>query len=60
MSRLNKEEQDILGAFDSGELQRATDAESTNTKHQQYAEAMLKKYASDQRANGPHPLICCD
>ncbi len=60
MSRLNQEEQDILDAFDAGELQRATDVEYTNTRHQQYAEAMLKKDASDQRANGPHPLICCD
>lgn len=60
MSRLNKEEQDILDAFDAGELQRATDIEDTNTRHQQYAEAMLKKDASDQRANGTHPLTCCD
>ncbi|WP_232774690.1 MULTISPECIES: hypothetical protein [Halomonadaceae] len=60
MSRLNKEEQDILDAFDAGELRRATDIEDRNARHQQYAEAMLKKDASDQRAKGPHPLICCD
>ncbi|AJY52086.1 MULTISPECIES: hypothetical protein [Halomonadaceae] len=46
MSKWNKEEQDILDAFDAGELQRATDVEDRNAKHQQYAEAMLKKDAS--------------
>ncbi|NYS78941.1 MULTISPECIES: hypothetical protein [Halomonadaceae] len=46
MSKWNKEEQDTLDAFDAGELQRATDVEDRNAKHQQYAEAMLKKDAS--------------
>lgn len=45
MSRLNKEEQDILDAFDAGELRRATDIEDRNTRHQQYADAMFKKDA---------------
>lgn len=45
MSRLNKEEQDILDAFDAGELRRATDIEDRNVRHQQYADAMFKKDA---------------
>lgn len=45
MSRLNKEEQEILDAFDAGELQRAPDVEDRNARHQQYAEAMFKKDA---------------
>jgi len=60
MSKWNKEEQDILDAFDAGELRRASDIEDRNARHQQYADAMFKKDASAKRANGPHPLICCD
>jgi len=45
MSRLDKEEQEILDAFDAGELQRTPDAEDGKVRHQQYAEAMFKKDA---------------
>lgn len=45
MSRLDKEEQEILDAFDAGELQRSPDSEERNARHQQYAEAMFKKDA---------------
>lgn len=45
MSRLNKEEQEILDAFDAGELRRATDTEDRNARHKQYADAMFKKDA---------------
>jgi len=34
MSRLDKEEQDILDAFDAGELQRASDIEDRKARHQ--------------------------
>lgn len=45
MSRLDKEEQEILDAFDAGELQRSPDFEHRKAQHQQYAEAMFKKDA---------------
>lgn len=45
MSGLDKEEQEILDAFDAGELQRAPDWEERKARHQQYAEAMFKKDA---------------
>jgi len=45
MSRLNKEEQEILDAFEAGELQRVTDVDETKARHQQYAEAMFRKDA---------------
>ena len=45
MSRLDKEEQEILDAFDAGELQRSPDSEHRKAQHQQYAEAMFKKDA---------------
>lgn len=45
MSRLDKEEQEILNAFDDDKLQRAPDFEERTTRHQQYAEAMFKKDA---------------
>lgn len=45
MSKWNKEEQDILDAFDAGELRRATDIEDRNARHLQYAETMFKKDA---------------
>ena len=45
MSRLDKEEQEILDAFDAGDLQRASDIEDRKARHQQYAEAMFKKDA---------------
>ncbi|MDX1587416.1 MAG: antitoxin [Oleiphilaceae bacterium] len=45
MSNLDKEEQDILDAFEAGELQRAPDFAERKARHQQYAEAMFKKDA---------------
>ena len=45
MSRLDKDEQEILDAFDAGELQQSPDSEERNARHQQYAEAMFKKDA---------------
>ncbi|WP_341938827.1 CopG family antitoxin [Marinimicrobium sp. C2-29] len=45
MSKLDKEEQEILEAFDAAELQRAPDFEARKVRHQQYAEAMFKKDA---------------
>jgi predicted DNA binding CopG/RHH family protein len=42
---MDKEEQEILDALDSGELQRAPDFEERKARHQQYAEAMFKKDA---------------
>lgn len=45
MSRLDKEEQEILDAFEAGELQRSPDSENMNARHQQYAKAMFKKDA---------------
>ncbi len=43
MSKMDKEEQEILEAFDAGKLQRSTDNEGRKDRHQDYAEAMLKK-----------------
>ncbi len=48
MSKLDKEERDILEAFDAGELKRVTDSEERKTQHQKYSEAMFKK---DTRIN---------
>ncbi|WP_227368091.1 antitoxin [Halomonas sp. M20] len=45
MSRLDKEEQEILEGFEAGELQRAPDIDDRKARHQQYAEAMFKKDA---------------
>lgn len=45
MSRLDKEEQEVLDAFEAGELHRSPDSEGMNRRHQQYAEAMFKKDA---------------
>ena len=45
MSKLDREEQDILDAFDAGELQRAADIEDRKVRHQHYAESMFKKDA---------------
>lgn len=48
MSRLNKEEQELLEAVDAGELQRSPDSEDRKQRHQQYTEAMFK---TDARIN---------
>lgn len=45
MSRLDKEEQDILDAFDAGELQRAPEFDDQKARHQTYADAMFRKDA---------------
>ncbi len=45
MNRLDKKEQEILDAFDAGELQRTPDFEEQKARHQQFAEAMFKKDA---------------
>ncbi len=45
MSKLDKEEQEILDAFDAGNLQQAAGFEERKARHQQYAEAMFKKDA---------------
>ncbi|MDP2179909.1 CopG family antitoxin [Methylicorpusculum sp.] len=45
MSKLDKEEQEILDAFDAGDLPRSLDFEESKTRHQQYAQAMFKKDA---------------
>lgn len=45
MNRLNKEEQEILDAFEAGELRRVADPDETKAQHQQYAQAMFKKDA---------------
>lgn len=45
MSKLDREEQDILEAFDADELQQAPDFEARKAQHQQYAAAMFKKDA---------------
>lgn len=45
MSKLSNEEREILEAFDRGELTRSKKAGDTQKRHQQYAEAMVKKDA---------------
>jgi predicted DNA binding CopG/RHH family protein len=45
MSRLDKEEQEILDAFDTGDLKLSPDSEDRKLRHQQYVEAMFKKDA---------------
>ncbi|ADH85716.1 hypothetical protein [Desulfurivibrio alkaliphilus] len=45
MSKLDKEEQGILDAFDAGKLKRAPGFEERKARHQQYAEATFKKDA---------------
>lgn len=48
MSRLDKEVQNILNAFDVGEVQRASDLKERKVRHQQYAEGTFK---GDARSN---------
>ena len=45
MSRLDKEEQKILEAFEAGELKRSPDRADLRKRHQDYAEAMFRKDA---------------
>jgi predicted DNA binding CopG/RHH family protein len=48
MSKLSREEQDILDAFDQGRLQRPPDGQEIARRHRSYAEALVKK---DARVN---------
>jgi len=45
MNELDKEESEILEAFESGKVKRSRDAVETRKRHQQYAAAMFKKDA---------------
>ena len=45
MSKLSSEEREILEAFEKGKLMRSKKAASTQKRHQEYAEVMLKKDA---------------
>lgn len=47
MNKLNldQEESEILAAFESGDVERSSDAASLQARHQKYAEAMFKKDA---------------
>lgn len=45
MSKLSKEEKEILEAVESGKVQTSKNASSIQTRHKAYAEAMLKKDA---------------
>jgi predicted DNA binding CopG/RHH family protein len=45
MSKLDKEEQEILEAFESGNSKRSKNAAQTQQRHQEYAEAMFRKDA---------------
>ncbi|MGH8273934.1 MAG: antitoxin [Terriglobia bacterium] len=45
MSKLDQEEQDILKAFESGNVNRSKGAVQTKQRHQEYAEAMFRKDA---------------
>jgi len=45
MNKLDREESEILEALESGKVRRAKDASDIQKRHQQYAEAMLKKDA---------------
>lgn len=43
MSKLDNEEQELLDAFESGQLKPSKSAKNIQDKHQSYAEAMLKR-----------------
>lgn len=45
MIKLDREESEILEAFESGKVKRSKDAAETRKRHQTYAEAMFKKDA---------------
>lgn len=45
MSKLDKDEQELLQAFDADELERSPDAQEIKQRHQEYAKAMFKKDA---------------
>jgi predicted DNA binding CopG/RHH family protein len=45
MSKLDKEEKEILEAFESGKLKRTSRAKALQKRHQEYADAMFRKDA---------------
>lgn len=45
MSKLDKEEKEILDAFESGRVKRSKNAAETQRRHKEYAEAMFRKDA---------------
>ncbi len=45
MSKLDQEEQEILKAFEAGKVKRSKDLAETHERHQEYAQAMVKKDA---------------
>ena len=48
MSKLNREEREILDAFEAGKLRRTKDAKRLIKQHKEYAEATIRK---DTRIN---------
>ncbi len=46
MSTLDQEEQEILEAFESGNVKHSKDAEEIQKRHQEYAAAMFQRDAS--------------
>jgi len=45
MSKMDKEEREILAAFEGGELKRSNGSAKIQKQHQEYAAAMFKKDA---------------
>jgi predicted DNA binding CopG/RHH family protein len=45
MSQLDRDEKEILDAFEAGKLRRAKDSNKQIRRHQEYAEASLRKDA---------------
>ena len=45
MSKLSREEREILDAFEKGKLERSGNAVAMQRRHQEYAAAMFKKDA---------------
>lgn len=45
MTKFDHEEREILAAFDAGKLKRTKGAAAISARHQQYAEAALRKDA---------------
>jgi predicted DNA binding CopG/RHH family protein len=45
MSKLDKEEREILEAFEAGDLKRSREASKVRKHHAEYAEAMFRKDA---------------
>lgn len=45
MSKLNKEEKEILEAFETGKVKQSKNAAETQRRHKEYAKAMFRKDA---------------